>query len=1342
MRNLLILLLLYLFLPISVFATEYYVATTGSDSNPGTISQPWATWQYAFNKLKAGDILYVRGGTYTKLLGTSGSNAFGVRVQSINGSSSSHITVSAYPGEVPILDGSSLTLTTGSNIGLALYSCSYWDFTGINCTNFKQASDNVYEATGWYESDVIHITHTQCTDYHCGDGFVLKGSHDDIHYTNCDSYENADRYIDPTDQGGKPGGLANGFYATPGTGNHIYYTGCRAWNNTDDGWDTFNSYGGYIEITNCWSFDNGWYLNTVGDGSGFKMGIINGPVESGMQRTLKNCLAFGNLGPGYDQNSGSSGTIVQIGLYNCTSANNESGTFAFYYDNKAIIRNCVSYNEPLGDIGKSSTIDHNSWQNGMSATTADFLGTNTAEATAPRKADGSLPDINFLHLASTSKLIDAGTNVGLPYNGNAPDLGAFEAGTGSAVVVPSYTSSAVSGTTPSILEMTYNMTLANVIPAASAFKVMVNSTARTVNSVAISGTKVQLTLATAVVTGDVVTVSYTQPSSNPLQASGGGQAASIGAQAVTNNVNAVNPVYASSVVANATPTVLEMTYNMTLANVVPAASAFKVMVNSSARTVNSVAISGTKVQLTLATTVVYGDIVTASYTQPSSNPLQASGGGQAASIGAQAVTNNVNAVNPVYASSVVANATPTVLEMTYNMTLANVVPAASAFKVMVNSSARTVNSVAISGTKVQLTLVAPVVYGDIVTAAYTQPSSNPLQAPTGGKAATIGAQAVTNNVNAVNPVYASSVVANATPTVLEMTYNMTLANVVPAASAFKVMVNSSARTVNSVAISGTKVQLTLATTVVYGDIVTASYTQPSSNPLQASGGGQAASIGAQAVTNNVNAVIPVYASSVVANATPSVLEMTYNMTLANVVPAASAFKVMVNSSARTVNSIAISGTKVQLTLATPVVYGDIVTAAYTQPSSNPLQASTGGKAATIGAKAVTNNVNAVNPLYVSSAVANATPSELEMTYNMALANVVPAASAFKVMVNSTARIVNSVVISGTSVQITLESRIFSGDAVTVSYSKPLSNPIQSGSGAAVASFSSQPVSNNCLNIAPTSVITSPSVNSTFSASSDITIAANAADIDGAINSVEFYNGSTKIGSSSFAPYSVDWPNVQAGNYTLTAIATDDKNSKTTSSAVTISVLSNIHVPNKHPFVRILNPRKGNTYENLSSIEIDATASDDDGTISKLEFFNGDTSLIEMTSAPYIFTWKDVPAGTYTITAVATDNQDDTTISSPVEFVVGISVKYDANSDIINLYPNPNDGHFSIDILSPLQSDKSEIVITDLAGKQIYSGPIKKEEMSKEFDLSGASSGIYVMMVRDKQILVTKKFIKN
>jgi hypothetical protein len=48
------------------------------------------------------------------------------------------------------------------------------------------------------------------------------------------------------------------------------------------------------------------------------------------------------------------------------------------------------------------------------------------ELLKPRKADGSLPDVKYFKLVDDSELIDAGVDVGLPYNGSAPDIGAFE----------------------------------------------------------------------------------------------------------------------------------------------------------------------------------------------------------------------------------------------------------------------------------------------------------------------------------------------------------------------------------------------------------------------------------------------------------------------------------------------------------------------------------------------------------------------------------------------------------------------------------------------------------------------------------------------------------------------------------------------------------------------------------------------------------------------------------------------------------------------------------------------------------------------------------------------------
>jgi hypothetical protein len=102
--------------------------------------------------------------------------------------------------------------------------------------------------------------------------------------------------------------------------------------------------------------------------------------------------------------------------------------------------------------------------------------------------------------------------------------------------------------------------------------------------------------------------------------------------------------------------------------------------------------------------------------------------------------------------------------------------------------------------------------------------------------------------------------------------------------------------------------------------------------------------------------------------------MNYDLSLANILPAVSAFSVRVNSVVRTVNAVSISGTVVMLTLASPVVYGDVVTVGYTKPSTNPLQTASGGQAATISAQSVTNNVSFINTPPV--VVINSPPSNL------------------------------------------------------------------------------------------------------------------------------------------------------------------------------------------------------------------------------------------------------------------------------------------------------------------------------------------------------------------------------
>ena len=179
------------------------------------------------------------------------------------------------------------------------------------------------------------------------------------------------------------------------------------------------------------------------------------------------------------------------------------------------------------------------------------------------------------------------------------------------------------------------------------------------------------------------------------------------------------------------------------------------------------------------------------------------------------------------------------------------------------------------------------------------------------------------------------------------------------------------------------------------------------------------------------------------------------------------------------------------------------------------------------------------------------------------------------------------------------------------------------------------------NVSPTVSITSPANGANFTAPADITINASASDSDGTISKVEFFRGSTLLGQDTTAPYSFAWNNVAAGNYNLTAKATDNDGATTTSAIVAISV----DVPNGSPTVNITSPANNSNFTAPADITINATASDSDGTISKVEFFRGSTLLGQDTTAPYSFAWNNVAAGYYNLTAKATDNDGATTTSA-------------------------------------------------------------------------------------------------
>jgi chitinase len=96
-------------------------------------------------------------------------------------------------------------------------------------------------------------------------------------------------------------------------------------------------------------------------------------------------------------------------------------------------------------------------------------------------------------------------------------------------------------------------------------------------------------------------------------------------------------------------------------------------------------------------------------------------------------------------------------------------------------------------------------------------------------------------------------------------------------------------------------------------------------------------------------------------------------------------------------------------------------------------------------------------------------------------------------------------------------------------------------------------------------ITSPANGATFATGTNIAISATASDSNGSITKVEFYRGSTLIGSDTTSPYSVTWSSATAGSYALTAVAHDNGGASTATAAVNITVGTATVTPTKVAF---------------------------------------------------------------------------------------------------------------------------------------------------------------------------------
>jgi hypothetical protein len=340
-------------------------------------------------------------------------------------------------------------------------------------------------------------------------------------------------------------------------------------------------------------------------------------------------------------------------------------------------------------------------------------------------------------------------------------------------------------------------------------------------------------------------------------------------------------------------------------------------------------------------------------------------------------------------------------------------------------------------------------------------------------------------------------------------------------------------------------------------------------------------------------------------------------------------------------------------------------------------------------------------------------------------------------------------------------------------------------------------------LSPTVAITSPANNAVFTAPASITLNASASETGGTISKVEFYRGSTLLGTSTTSPYTYTWTGAAAGTYSLTAKAYDGQAVPVTKTSTAVSITVNAALS---PIVSITSPANNASFAAPASMTITASASETGGTISKVEFYRGNTLLGTSTTSPYTYTWTGIAAGTYSLTAKAYDGQTSPvtktstaisitvtnggTCTTPVwnaataytggALVSYLGIRYQANwwtqgnppntnsgpagsgqpwlglgacnsriAEValkefvatveLSLYPNPTDGAKEI-VLSYL-SGITEVGIVNFFGQQVLSGKYEAEK-TIAVSIESLNTGIYMVNVHTMEGVKVLKFIKD
>ncbi|MEE1758518.1 carbohydrate-binding protein [Streptomyces sp. SP18BB07] len=278
-------------------SSALYVSPTGTDSAAGTVSAP-TTLTSAISRITAGGTIYLRGGTYAQ------ASTVTIPVGS-SGTSAARTTLTAYPGETPVLNFSAQS-ESSSNRGLQL-NASYWHVKGLVV---ERAGDN-----GIYVGGSNNVIERTVTRFNRDTGLQLGR----IASTSPSSEWPANNLIlsaESHDNADSDGEDADGFAAklTTGSGNVFRYA--VAHNNIDDGWDLYTKPDtgpiGPVTIEDSLAYENGTLSDGSQAGNGDRNGYKLGGDDIAVNHIVRRSIAYDNGKHGFTWNS-NPGTMAVSG---------------------------------------------------------------------------------------------------------------------------------------------------------------------------------------------------------------------------------------------------------------------------------------------------------------------------------------------------------------------------------------------------------------------------------------------------------------------------------------------------------------------------------------------------------------------------------------------------------------------------------------------------------------------------------------------------------------------------------------------------------------------------------------------------------------------------------------------------------------------------------------------------------------------------------------------------------------------------------------------------------------------------------------------------------------------